>query len=142
MFLNSIKNKIKIFFRNLKHAYKLINNKEIPKVNLLKFNKSIIVPKNYNKSFSLTELDSNFILSSNSSRVNKSRLKEFNNILKPKLMELGNEILDLEIKKSNYKFPELFYNIDLDPKQKEIVISFELKKTEHICEECYLKLFS
>ena len=83
MFLNSIKNKIKIFFRNLKHAYKLINNKEIPKVNLLKFNKSIIVPKNYNKSFSLTELDSNFILSSNSSRVNKSRLEEFNNILKP-----------------------------------------------------------
>ena len=57
-------------------------------------------------------------------------------------MELGNEMLDLEIKKSNYKFPELFYNIDLDPKQKEIVISFDLKKTEQKCEECYLKIFS
>ena len=57
-------------------------------------------------------------------------------------MELGNEILDLEIKKSNYKFPELFYNIDLDPKQREIVISFDLKKTEQKCEECYLKIFS
>ena len=51
-------------------------------------------------------------------------------------------MLDLEIKKSNYKFPELFYNIDLDPKQKEIVISFDLKKTEQKCEECYLKIFS
>tara|TARA_B100000965_G_scaffold41100_1_gene30220 strand:+ start:200 stop:1096 length:897 start_codon:yes stop_codon:yes gene_type:complete len=83
MFLNSIKNKIKIFFRNINHAYKLINNKEIPKVDLLKSNKSIIVPKNYNKSFSLTALDCNLVLSSNSSRVNKSRLEEFNNILTP-----------------------------------------------------------
>ena len=47
-----------------------------------------------------------------------------------------------KIKKSNYKFPELFYNIDLDPKQKEIVISFDLKKTEQKCDECYLKIFS
>ena len=83
MFLNSIKNKIKIFFRNLKHAYNLINHKEIPKVDLLKFNTNIIVPKNYNKSFPLTVLDRNLVLSSNSSRVNKSRLEEFNNILTP-----------------------------------------------------------
>ena len=83
MFLNSIKNKIKIFFRNLKHAYNLINHKEIPKVDLLKFNTNIIVPKNYNKSFALTVLDRNLVLSSNSSRVNKSRLEEFSNILTP-----------------------------------------------------------
>jgi len=83
MFLNSIKNKIKIFFRNLKHAYNLINHKEIPKVDLLKFNRNIIVPKNYNKSFPSTVLDRNLVLSSNSSRVNKSRLEEFNNILTP-----------------------------------------------------------
>ena len=83
MFLNSIKNKIKIFFRNLKHAYNLINHKEIPKVDLLKFNRNIIVPKNYNKSVPLTVLDRNLVLSSNSSRVNKSRLEEFNNILTP-----------------------------------------------------------
>ena len=80
---------------------------------------------------------------SGNEKINFSLVKlNFNNILKPKLMELGNEILDLEIKKSNYKFPELFYNIDLDPKQKEIVISFDLKKTEQKCEECYLKIFS
>ena len=83
MFLNSIKNKIKIFFRNLKHAYNLINHKEIPKVDLLKFNRNIIVPKNNNKSFPLTVLDRNLVLSSNSSKVNKSRLEEFNNILTP-----------------------------------------------------------
>ena len=57
-------------------------------------------------------------------------------------MELGNEVLDLEIKKSNYEFPELFYNIDLDPNQKELTISFDLNKTGQKCDECYLKIFS
>ena len=57
-------------------------------------------------------------------------------------MELGNEVLDLEIKKSSYEFPELFYNIDLDPNQKELTISFDLNKTGQKCDECYLKIFS
>tara|TARA_Y100000741_G_scaffold32817_1_gene23262 strand:+ start:1140 stop:2027 length:888 start_codon:yes stop_codon:yes gene_type:complete len=80
MYLNTIKNKIKIFLRNLKHVYKLFKDKEIPKIDLLKSDVNIIVPKKNKKLFSL---DRNLVLSSNSSRVTKTRLDEFNNILKP-----------------------------------------------------------
>ena len=82
-------------------------------------------------------------IESGNEKINFSLVKlNFNNILKPKLMELGNEVLDLEIKKSSYEFPELFYNIDLDPNQKELTISFDLNKTGQKCDECYLKIFS
>ncbi|NSW73421.1 PDZ domain-containing protein [bacterium] len=130
---NKNSNKIKNVFIKLTSDNKTLNNRFYFIDDIKKFeNKTVKI-----------ELKIPEWVESGNEKINFSLVKiNFNNILKPMLMELGNEMLNLEIKKSNYKFPELFYNIDLDPKQKEIVISFDLKKTGQKCDECYLKIFS
>lgn len=73
MILNSLKNKLKILLRNIKHFIKLLRIKEIPKINLSNLN---------NLSHSSKEPQSklknnNLILSSKSKKVHRTRFSEF-----------------------------------------------------------------
>tara|TARA_B100000131_G_scaffold81846_2_gene78821 strand:+ start:51583 stop:54357 length:2775 start_codon:yes stop_codon:yes gene_type:complete len=64
------------------------------------------------------------------------------NILMPNFIELGSETLNLKIKKSEYLFPEVFYSLDINPKNSEINLKISLTKTSHNCSKCYLKILS
>ena len=75
--MNSIKNNLKIFFRNCRYFYELYKNNDIPKRSIYSSKINIKSIKSLDKESDKPKL----ILSSNYHKVTNSRIKEFDNIL-------------------------------------------------------------
>ena len=73
MLLNNIKNKLKIFVRNIRNYNYLFIKGEIPRKNILK-NKNVINGKQFKK---IKKTNKNFILSSSNQKIFNSRYHEF-----------------------------------------------------------------
>ena len=74
--MNSIKNNLKILFRNCRYLYELYKNNEIPKRSIYSLKTNVKNFKNFDKESDKPKL----ILSSNYHKVTNSRIKEFNKI--------------------------------------------------------------
>tara|TARA_B100000700_G_C15053772_1_gene861737 strand:- start:1146 stop:2030 length:885 start_codon:yes stop_codon:yes gene_type:complete len=74
--MNFIKNKIKIFIRNIKHLIRLFNEKEIPKKSIYKSNIAIEDFSYFN--YGIFNKNPNLLLSSNYEKITTTRMREFN----------------------------------------------------------------